>query len=210
MGQAAVRGRIRGWQREVYYVCFRAVLRVRCRYADAVDARSAGAPDQMPLPPALLRYRVSEDLDPDLFIAVGERTSQNIQAALMQTNRPPGDFRSILDFGCGCGRTLTFPDAARLPRLAYRQEAFDLVYATSVFTHSDRDRQEQWPAVFASQMGICRLAGGWAFPGARLYTRRNGHRGGQAIVFCGLPAFAREAHDAYRSSAPRVLRLMLD
>lgn len=68
------------------------------------------------MPPALLRYRVSEDLDPALFLAVGERTSQDIQAALLQANSQLLDFHSILDFGCGCGRTLTwlarqFPDA---------------------------------------------------------------------------------------------------
>jgi SAM-dependent methyltransferase len=70
----------------------------------------------MPIPPALLRYRVSESTDPGLFLAVGEHTSQNIQAALLRVDKRIADFHSILDFGCGCGRTLLwltrqFPDA---------------------------------------------------------------------------------------------------
>ena len=63
----------------------------------------------------MLRYRVSESIDPGLFLAVGEHTSQNIQAALLGAGRRIADFHSILDFGCGCGRTLLwlmrqFPD----------------------------------------------------------------------------------------------------
>src|ERR1039457_1862899 len=114
--KALVPSRIRYWIREVYYPCFRALLLLRCRYADALRVRSANSPDRIPMPPALLRYRVSEDLDPALFLAVGERTSQDIQAAPLQANSQLLDFHSILDFGCGCGRTLTwlarqFPDA---------------------------------------------------------------------------------------------------
>ena len=100
----------------MYYPCFRAVLFVRCWYADTFNVRSAHAPDRMPIPPALLRHRVGEDLDPDRFLAVGERASQNIQSALTQIDRRFGDFHSILDFGRGCGRTLSwlapqFPEA---------------------------------------------------------------------------------------------------
>jgi SAM-dependent methyltransferase len=172
---------MRGWLREVYYLCFRAVLLIRCRYADVFNVRLAQAPDRIPMPPALLRYRVSEDVDADLFMAIGERTTQNIEEVLMQANRPLGDFRFILDFGCGCGRTLTwlarqFPDAkfhgtdvdkeaigwcrAHLPivdwqvntaqpPLGYRSNAFDLIYAISVFTHLDARHQERWLAEFA-------------------------------------------------------------
>jgi len=82
------------------------MLAVRCRYADARYVPPPQPPGNLPIPPALLRYRVSESLDPGLFLAVGERTSQNIQAALLRVDRSIADFHSILDFGCGCGRTL--------------------------------------------------------------------------------------------------------
>lgn len=82
----------------------------------------------------------------------------------------------MLDFGCGCGRTIIwFADRERptrlhgtdvdaeaiswcqdnldfaeftvngsLPPLDYPPEAFDLVYAISVFTHLDEDHQFRW------------------------------------------------------------------
>src|ERR1019366_7133778 len=56
--------------RAAYYPCFRAILAVRCRYADARHVRPAQTAGHMPIPPALLRYRVSESTDPGLFLAV--------------------------------------------------------------------------------------------------------------------------------------------
>ena len=102
--------------RAAYYPCFRTMLAIRCWYADVRHPPSVAPPAGMPIPPALLRYRVSESTDPGLFLAVGEQTSQNIQAALLRADRRIADCQSILDFGCGCGRTLLwltqqFPDA---------------------------------------------------------------------------------------------------
>ena len=95
---------LRRWLRQPYYAGFRIVLLVRCWYADLLSGREARR--AMPMPPALLRYRVSEDLDPHLCLNVGERTCQDMQAALLEAGRRLTDFHSILDFGCGCGRTL--------------------------------------------------------------------------------------------------------
>jgi SAM-dependent methyltransferase len=83
-------------------------------------------------------------------------------------------FQDVLDFGCGCGRTLawfanrpprlygTDIDAEAIswcrtnldfaefgvndahPPLQYPSEAFDLVYAISIFTHLDEDFQFRW------------------------------------------------------------------
>ena len=156
--------------RAAYYPCFRALLSLRCWYADLRHPPSAA------IPPALLRYRVGESTDPGLFLAVGEQTIQNIQAALLRAGRRIADFHSILDFGCGCGRTLLwlmrqFPDArfcgadvdakaiawcrAHLPAadwrvnverppLAFPDHEFDLIYAVSVFTHLPADLQQLW------------------------------------------------------------------
>ena len=95
--------------RTAYYPCFRVLLSLRCWYADLRHPH-------LQIPPALLRYRVGESTDPGLFLAIGEHISQDIQAALLRVDRRIADFHSILDFGCGCGRTLRwltpqFPDA---------------------------------------------------------------------------------------------------
>jgi SAM-dependent methyltransferase len=58
------------------------------------------------LPPPKLRYRVSASPDADAFIAVGKRCAADIQSALQKAGRELDSFSRILDFGCGCGRTL--------------------------------------------------------------------------------------------------------
>lgn len=80
----------------------------------------------------------------------------------------------MLDFGCGCGRTLRWFNGSEphlhgtdidaeaigwcqknlhfadfemnegLPPLDYADETFDLIYAISVFTHLDEERQFLW------------------------------------------------------------------
>jgi SAM-dependent methyltransferase len=58
------------------------------------------------LPPPELRYRVSASPHADEFVAVGKRCAADIEAALRKVGRELESFRRILDFGCGCGRTL--------------------------------------------------------------------------------------------------------
>jgi cyclopropane fatty-acyl-phospholipid synthase-like methyltransferase len=58
------------------------------------------------LPPPELRYRVSASPDAEAFIAVGKRCAADIQSALQKVGRELDSFPRILDFGCGCGRTL--------------------------------------------------------------------------------------------------------
>jgi SAM-dependent methyltransferase len=72
------------------------------RYVDAKD-RANGTDT---LPPAELRYRVSSTPDAQDFVKVGKRCAADIQKALLRVGREPGSFTRILDFGCGCGRTL--------------------------------------------------------------------------------------------------------
>ena len=155
--------------RAIYYPGFRALLRVRCRYADLRHPNPE-------LPPALLRYRVGESTDPSRFLAIGEHIAQDIQAALLRAGRPLAGIASILDFGCGCGRTLRwlipqFPNArfcgadvdsdaiawcqahlpaaewhvnSPLPPLPFPSQTFDLVCAISVFTHLPASLQNLW------------------------------------------------------------------
>ena len=58
------------------------------------------------LPPAEMRYRVSGSPHADHFIAIGKRCAADIQSALQRVDLDLGSFTRILDFGCGCGRTL--------------------------------------------------------------------------------------------------------
>lgn len=58
------------------------------------------------LPPAHLRDRVHGSTNIDSFLEVGRKCSQDIESSLMKIDRDLGSFQQILDFGCGCGRTL--------------------------------------------------------------------------------------------------------
>jgi SAM-dependent methyltransferase len=72
-----------------------------------------------PVPPALLRYRVSENLDPEIFRAVGENAGVAIESALVRAGKELGGCRNVLDFGCGCGRVL-LPLASRYPGIRFQ------------------------------------------------------------------------------------------
>lgn len=89
--------------RAVYHRWFRFQLGLRCWVADLAPPRdSTGSP----LPPALLRYRVCESLDRAEFLRIGEGCACLIEQNLSQVGANLADVRRVLDFGCGCGRTL--------------------------------------------------------------------------------------------------------
>jgi 2-polyprenyl-3-methyl-5-hydroxy-6-metoxy-1,4-benzoquinol methylase len=73
------------------------------RYVDSKD-RTNGI--QADLPPAELRYRVSSSPDAEEFILTGKTCAADVQSALVKVGRDLRSFTRILDFGCGCGRTL--------------------------------------------------------------------------------------------------------
>lgn len=73
------------------------------RHADARDQANGNDAN---LPPAEMRYRVSGSPSAEEFIAIGKQCAADIQAALRQAGRELESFERILDFGCGCGRTL--------------------------------------------------------------------------------------------------------
>jgi SAM-dependent methyltransferase len=51
-------------------------------------------------------FRVSGGKKPDVFLASGKETRDDFAAALNSQDKAYADFKSILDFGCGCGRVL--------------------------------------------------------------------------------------------------------
>jgi SAM-dependent methyltransferase len=148
--------------------------RVLCWYTDLQEQSYVGEAGFDRLPPASLRYRVHGAPDAEGFLKVGRRCSKDVEAALEKVGRDFDSFRDVLDFGCGCGRTLawfakrsprlygTDIDAEAiswcrdnlgfakfavndpLPPLGYPSEAFDLIYAISVFTHLNEGYQFRW------------------------------------------------------------------
>ena len=73
------------------------------RHADARD-RADGTRGE--LPPSELRYRVGASPDAEEFITIGKTCASDIQSALQKVGHELASFSRILDFGCGCGRTL--------------------------------------------------------------------------------------------------------
>lgn len=73
------------------------------RHVDRKDRANGAAVN---LPPAELRYRVSSSPDAQNFINIGKKCAADIQSALRQGGYELAEFERVLDFGCGCGRTL--------------------------------------------------------------------------------------------------------
>jgi SAM-dependent methyltransferase len=136
-----------------------------------------GTPDGLPIPPVTLRYLVSGDRNDTKasFFEMGRLCAQRIVETLKKSGAEIESFDAILDFGCGCGRTIRhfrtlkktklygtdynpklvdwcgrnlpfgqFGVNQLHPPLRYPGEAFDLVYAFSVFTHLPEPLQFSW------------------------------------------------------------------
>lgn len=64
------------------------------------------SPRDIPIPPEALRFRVIGDKDIGNFLKGGQDTVADIREALRAVGKDLRSLRNILDFGCGCGRTL--------------------------------------------------------------------------------------------------------
>ncbi len=98
-----------------WYWQYRRWIRIGCSFADCID-RFRPAPQDLPVPPALLRFRVAERIGRDSFVTVGRAAAENLITALAVAGRTLRPSDTVLDFGCGCGRTLVwlparFPEA---------------------------------------------------------------------------------------------------
>ena len=132
------------------------------------------APDGLPVPPPRLLVRVAGTPDAEWFLESGRLAADTIREALERQGRRIEDVRSLLDFGCGCGRVLRhwreldaeiwgsdrdadlvawsrqhlpfarFERNGLEPPLALASGSFELVYALSVFTHLPEEVQLRW------------------------------------------------------------------
>jgi SAM-dependent methyltransferase len=130
------------------------------------------APDGLPIPPARLRVLVDGHGDPDGFLRDSRAGADVIRYALADAGRSLSG--SVLDFGCGCGRTtrnwaalgldlhgcdynprlvewcrenLPFMEATvngLEPPAPYEHSTFDVVYAISILTHLTEELAARW------------------------------------------------------------------
>jgi SAM-dependent methyltransferase len=133
-----------------------------------------GSPDGLPIPPVSLRILVAASPDIPWFFDSGRRAADSVRGILERNGIPLERVRPILDFGCGCGRTVRHFAALgndvfgsdlnkrliewcqeRLPfgryavnplapPVPFGDEQFGLVYALSVFTHLPAELQLPW------------------------------------------------------------------
>ncbi len=95
--------------RPIYHTLYRSLVRVRCYWEDWRSGRKD-------LPPAMLRFRVSESTSEKLFVDIGQNCA-HIIAGLLSERGQANEGSRVLDFGCGCGRTIKWliadhPEAA--------------------------------------------------------------------------------------------------
>jgi 2-polyprenyl-3-methyl-5-hydroxy-6-metoxy-1,4-benzoquinol methylase len=132
------------------------------------------AADGLPVPPPDLMLLVAGTPEASWFLLGGERAAASIRSTLARNGIDLDSVRSILDFGCGCGRVVrhwrtlgaqvhgsdmnrrlvrwcrrhlpfaTFETNGPRPPLPYAAGRFDLVYALSVFTHLPEPMQRPW------------------------------------------------------------------
>ena len=141
----------------------------------ALYRRKSG--EQRPIPPRELRER-NAVYSVSYWYTAAEEVTGALEAVLARHGKRIEDFGRVLDFGCGAGKAESLlhdrtelhacdqhgPSAEWIakaypnvraahtdydPPLPYPDRYFDLLFAWSVLTHLDRDRQRQWLAEWA-------------------------------------------------------------
>ena len=100
--------------KSIYNPHYRAAAHLRCQWAALGDERFRQRHGVTALPPPHLRFRVAGTPSAENFLRIGRQTVENLEACLSDAGAPLTGFHSILDFGCGCGRTIV-PLAEKYP-----------------------------------------------------------------------------------------------
>jgi SAM-dependent methyltransferase len=81
------------------------------------DLKYLAAHPGLHIPPPELRYNVVGPCTIGQFLAGGERTVDDIEAALRSVDRTLSHVYNLLDFGCGCGRLVLALKNSKFPNL---------------------------------------------------------------------------------------------
>ena len=149
----------------------RAAFRVRYHWEQHKHRAEANG---LPIPPPALNALVTGAESVVWYVKGGRQAYLSIDYALQRNRIRAGDFRSILDFGCGSGRVIRywkhlpaevhgtdihprliewcrkklpfahFQANPLRPPLDYPDGKFDFIYALSVFTHLNEALQFAW------------------------------------------------------------------
>ena len=76
-------------------------------YCDRKDKKLYKEIDMAVFPPANLRFRVHGNPFIESYMGIGKEQKKDLESCLAKIGKNISSFHNILDFGCGCGRTLT-------------------------------------------------------------------------------------------------------
>ena len=96
---------LRSLLRSLYPSLFRLQVRLCCYFLDHFQRFNR---TEVSIPPALLRFRVSESLSVAKFTRIGRRCAEIINERIAACGIELNRGTRILDFGCGCGRTISW------------------------------------------------------------------------------------------------------
>lgn len=85
------------------FAYFRGYIKFVCFFLDHYESEYC---NKNGYPKASLRYRVNGAPELENFLSEGERCSRDLEDALARIDKQLDSFQNILDFGCGCGRTI--------------------------------------------------------------------------------------------------------
>ena len=158
----------------VWFAHYRIYIPALCYYYSKTDSRDIKGREFQHLPPPSLRYRVNGTPKIQVFLNQGRKRANGIEACLSAVGKQLESFENVLDFACGCGRTIMWFESKKVnfygtdidaeavqwcqdnlkfakfttngatPPLEYEDGKFDFIYAVSVFTHLDENLQFQW------------------------------------------------------------------